>query len=63
MEINYKDEICQYTQDIWQQILGLEVQPTEEDFKLESYHTIPCPVVSKSWEPGKEASSSFAPFH
>ncbi|QPJ66037.1 MAG: chemotaxis protein CheX [Candidatus Nitrohelix vancouverensis] len=52
MDINYNEEIIQYTRDIWSQILGLDVQPTEEDFKLESANNTlsGCVQIMGAWK-------------
>ncbi len=52
MEIDFNLEISQYTKDIWEQILGLEVIPTTEDFSpTEKGTTLAgCVQIMGSWE-------------
>jgi len=52
MEIDYNIEINNYTIDIWNQILGLEVTPTQEDYSpTEKGVTLAgCVQIMGSWE-------------
>jgi chemotaxis protein CheX len=52
MEIDYNTEIQRYTTDIWEQILGLEVTPTQDSFNPaeKGITLVGCVQIMGSWE-------------
>lgn len=47
-----ENEICQYTENIWNSTLGLDAQPTEDEFRLQGQgNTLAgCVQITGSWE-------------